>query len=450
MQTLLFLLSWLVVLPAPAQDPCLDVPPAEFYQSVALCAGDTLYVGSVKLTQAGNFQTFLPTVAGCDSIVYSTITLLPSYAFLASQLLCPGDSFRGQVYTRDTLLVERYATAAGCDSTWTYEVDVVEGPESGIRGDTLICAGTTTLLEAPSGYADYLWTSGAATPLIEAPPGDYRVTVSNSIGCAYELSYVVASSQPLSELDWRNPRCPGEADGTLDVLLTTGGLAPYTYELLGERPPGPDTFFSDLSPADYTLRVRDALGCTEDIAFSLAAADADSLVLTGLPGTPVERGDTLGLRLSIPADYQSLRWYGDGILSCYACANPTWAPAGAGTVGYRLVTENGCALGAEYRVVLTDPQRIYFPNAFSPNGDDQHDSYRIGAAENVLAVAEWRVYNRWGALVHRAENVAPEALSWDGKAGSQRLPAGVYVYTATVVFANGDVVPFTGEIHLLR
>ena len=433
-----------------AQTDCDGIPPVEFYQSVFLCDGDTLYVGGVKLTQAGSFQTQLTTTAGCDSIVYSTIELRPSYDQLTFRALCPGDTFRGQPYARDTLLVERFLTAAGCDSIRRYELDVIEGPTTGIAGADRICQAAATTLTAPPGYATYAWNTGATTPTVEATPGDYRVTLTNSIGCAFELRRTVIGYAPLSEVDWRSPGCPGAADGSLEILLTTGGLAPYTYELEGLGPPASDTLFADLPADDYRLRVTDALGCTELIEFTLAPPTDVEAELLGIPTTPVELGDTLPLQLVSGTSFTQLRWQAQGLLSCFDCPAPRWIPGGDGSISYTATTATGCELTGTFRVELVDPLRVYFPNAFSPNGDDQNDHYQIGAAENVVAIADWQVYDRWGALMDSASGVPPDATLWDGRVAGRDAPAGVYAYAATLVFANGCSEIFSGTIHLLR
>ena len=440
-----FLLCLLAAIPTLRAD-CDGVPPVEFYQSATLCAGDTLYVGAVRLFQGGNFQTQLETTAGCDSIVYTYIQLLPSYDQLSFQALCPGDTFRGMPYVRDTVLVEAYLTTAGCDSILRYELDVIEGPTVSVEGATEICANALTQLQAPPGYADYVWSDGSTTADIEVGPGDYEVTLTNSIGCAFVQTHTITGYEPLSEVAVQNPLCPDAADGQIEVLLSIGGLAPYSYELVGEQEPTADTLFSDLAAGNYTLCVTDALGCAEELEIELMAPSESQIALSGLPTGPVAQGDTVTLLLAVPDNYQALRWRAQGVLSCFDCPDPVWLPGGDGSLSYELITESGCVLVADYKVELVNPQRLYFPNAFSPNGDTANDVYRLGAAENVVRIVGWRVFDRWGAQLVGRQDLTPDADLWDGRGA----PVGVYVYAATVAFANGSVATYSGEIHLLR
>ena len=452
MKTFLPYLCALGLLAATGPARAMVGPGVEFYQSVFLCAGDTLTVGPVKLAQAGNFTTLLTAASGCDSTVYTYIELLPRYEQYVIQTLCPDELFRGVRYLRDTVLVDSLLTRAGCDSLFVYELDVAAPPVIGISGDTLSCADTYTPLDAPGGYAAYRWSTGATTRSVEVGPGAYTVQVTNSAGCTFELSHTIAAATPLNEIDWTGPTCPGTADGRLEILLTTGGTPPYRYELPGVRPASDTPVFDNLPAGDYTLLVSDARGCEERIDFTLTAQSPLDVQLTGLPTGPVERGDTIALQLTTDPTDVDIRWTAEGGLSCFYCPAPLWTVGGEGRIGYTVTTELGCVRTESFQLETLDPQRLYFPNAFSPNDDGRNDTYRIGFGPNVVAVLDWSIYNRWGSQLLRVRNKDPDHpdLQWDGRTRGSPAPPGVYVYRASVAFANGSTRTYGGEIHLLK
>ena len=69
------------------------------------------------------------------------------------------------------------------------------------------------------------------------------------------------------------------------------------------------------------------------------------------------------------------------------------------------------------------PTHIYFPNAFSPNGDGKNDYFKLIAGD--VEAYSLMIYDRWGRLVFQAAD--PES-EWDGTFQGAHLPEGVYVW----------------------
>lgn len=70
---------------------------------------------------------------------------------------------------------------------------------------------------------------------------------------------------------------------------------------------------------------------------------------------------------------------------------------------------------------------VYFPTAFSPNGDGQNDTFF--AIANHVQDLKWAIYNIWGQLIFVSQNNEP----WSG-ADAQ---VGTYNYIATYTDPNG-------------
>lgn len=91
---------------------------------------------------------------------------------------------------------------------------------------------------------------------------------------------------------------------------------------------------------------------------------------------------------------------------------------------------------------------IFFPNAFSPNGDGINDFFEILGLENYNDAFgnpfpnKFTVYNRWGGLVFSLEgyNNNMQSLRWEGQSNtslkrtvnSEKLPEGTYYYYFTI------------------
>lgn len=102
--------------------------------------------------------------------------------------------------------------------------------------------------------------------------------------------------------------------------------------------------------------------------------------------------------------------------------------------------------------VCVDNCPFYFlPNVFTPNADENNDTFRAFPWKFVDSV-DVVIHNRWGEAVFQTSD--PD-VKWDGTYldTGQPLPEGVYFYTATVFTRRLEgIVPerFAGELHLVK
>ena len=127
-------------------DPCKKIDIKLFkdslvYQEVPLCEGDTLNVGSNAYTRAGVYIDSLQSTSGCDSVLVTEITLYKSYQMHQSVQICNGDTVKvgSFSYTLPGVYTSPLTTIAGCDSIITTEVTVL--PSVIDFADAIICKG---------------------------------------------------------------------------------------------------------------------------------------------------------------------------------------------------------------------------------------------------------------------------------------------------------------------
>ncbi len=70
---------------------------------------------------------------------------------------------------------------------------------------------------------------------------------------------------------------------------------------------------------------------------------------------------------------------------------------------------------------------LYYPNAFTPNGDGLNEMYCPGF-ECDFESYQLYIYNRWGQLVFETKN---PSICWDGKYLGGEVPQGVYVWVVS-------------------
>lgn len=161
-----------------------------------------------------------------------------------------------------------------------------------------LCAGDTKgaiEIEVGGGTKPYsfAWSTGdTAQNLQSLASGNYSVKITDSKGCARELSVAVSEPRPLvaSLIETGDVKCYGELQGRLKVDVA-GGVAPYSYTWSN----GAKTRdLRDIPAGDYQLSVADANGCIATLNASVKQPPALSVALDAVQHVKCH-GDAAGL-----------------------------------------------------------------------------------------------------------------------------------------------------------
>ena len=141
--------------------------------------------------------------------------------------------------------------------------------------------------------------------------------------------------------------------------------------------------------------------------------------------------------------------FGDGQNS--TLYQPTKVYSEAGTYLITLTTEDGICntvITANKSIQLVDTCKesatLYAPSAFSPNGDNVNDVFRITGS--TLNQFKLQVFNRWGEKIFQSDDMN---TAWNGKHNGNIVAEGVYVYSVEGIDTNGQVVSQVGRITCL-
>jgi gliding motility-associated-like protein len=94
--------------------------------------------------------------------------------------------------------------------------------------------------------------------------------------------------------------------------------------------------------------------------------------------------------------------------------------------------------------IIKEPN-VFYPNAFTPNGDDLNDTFNVGG--QFIAGFEMKIYNRWGELVFTSDDVN---VGWDGSFRGNIMPEGTYVFIAKITDMAGRTIERSGSVLLLK
>jgi gliding motility-associated-like protein len=63
-----------------------------------------------------------------------------------------------------------------------------------------------------------------------------------------------------------------------------------------------------------------------------------------------------------------------------------------------------------------------------------------------------RVYSRWGSLVYETKNIPlnEDKYGWDGYFNGKELPPDVFTYYMEIEFIDGEIVPYKGDITIIK
>lgn len=133
-------------------------------------------------------------------------------------------------------------------------------------------------------------------------------------------------------------------------------------------------------------------------------------------------------------------------LSDSAIANPVATPSITTTYIVNIIGSNDCITQEHVVVIVIQPQLIFVPNTFTPNGDGINDIFKVYTAEPIGSGELW-IFDRWGELLYETTNITN---GWDGTYKGKPMSMGVYVYRYNITLIDGKNLVGKGDITLLR
>ena len=121
--------------------------------------------------------------------------------------------------------------------------------------------------------------------------------------------------------------------------------------------------------------------------------------------------------------------------------------AGTTEVTLRTTLNHGeMVLDSVVFTVTVSESKLTFPNAFSPNGDDENPIFK---AKEHQSIVEFRAYifNRWGQKLYEWTDPAE---GWDGTYKGKDVKEGVYFLLCRAKGADGRIYNIRKDVNLLR
>ncbi|MBK9016945.1 MAG: gliding motility-associated C-terminal domain-containing protein [Saprospiraceae bacterium] len=163
-------------------------------------------------------------------------------------------------------------------------------------------------------------------------------------------------------------------------------------------------------------------------------------------------GDSIQLQVSTNQVAQSFLWSPAEGLSCADCARPVASPVISGSYQVVVTTADGCSATDEIFIEVKNGQKVYVPNAFSPNGDGLNDLFMPFTDGSVRSIRTFRIFDRQGNNVFDGYNLIPNepSLGWDGVFRGKEMQPAVFAWMAEVEFLDGKIQLYRGDVVLIR
>jgi len=209
-----------------------------------------------------------------------------------------------------------------------------------------------------------------------------------------------------------------------------------------------------VTPADditYTAVGYDPFLCYSDTHYVKISVRPLPVVHAG-PDLQVFYGSENRLNGTGSADVRTWNWSPPDYLSCVNCPNPVSRPFDDMLYILKGTTAYGCiAVDTIFIKASCAEANVRIPTAFTPNNDGVNDVLLV-SGDGVRRVRSFKVFNRWGNVVHERHNFIPGDLSssWNGRVMGVDAPAAGYVYIAELECSGGEVFTRKGTIVLIR
>jgi gliding motility-associated-like protein len=298
---------------------------------------------------------------------------------------------------------------------------------------TVFCIGDTVVLRplgvtGGNGVYSYSWLNdtgavvSTADTLLVGVPSDstYTLHVIDQCGYATDSLFhtVIPHYAPFTlQLPADTTICTGDQISL--QAMVDGGSGVYTLDWEGLGWNDPRFTYAGDQDKVFVVDVLDHCGEYLSDSMQVTVQHPVTEILISNQG----EDDWLFQATTVPYSVPVMIWdLGDGTVVKSTSTTHSYLDLEDHWVTLHTVSEEGCP--AEDSLLVQAPATLYFPNAFTPDGDGFNDTF--GPAGVSIERFSMEVFDRWGHLVYSTTDMD---RPWDGRVnGGTDATTGVYVY----------------------
>ena len=200
--------------------------------------------------------------------------------------------------------------------------------------------------------------------------------------------------------------------------------------------------YSSSGSYDVTLIVSNASGTDTltEVAYIIVGNTTQVNITGNLLISSCEKTELT----AVPSD-GTYSWGPDVNLSSTSGATVTAAPTSTQQYWVTYNSPEGCTDSDTVTVVVTDLNTYFLPTALTPNGDGINDEIHLHG--RGIESFTLKIFDRIGEQVFQTTSMEK---GWDGRLLGVPMNDGVFVYTLSITFCNGEKVKKYGDITLVK
>jgi gliding motility-associated-like protein len=306
------------------------------------------------------------------------------------------------------------------------------------------------------GLIDYDWNlaffNGDMASQLTA--GAYSVTVTDIAGCSLVFDTLITQPPRFEAAIFIEPTtCFGVNDGVIVIDAILGARGPVEYALNGGAFSPVDSvpfMITGLNAGAVDLTLVDSAGCVQDLPLFVPLGETPFLDLGGVQS--IFSGDSVLLNFNTSLTPDLISWSPVSMVSCASCPSTYAFPPVDQYITLTLTDTAGCVATDSVLIRVFVPKRVYIPTVFSPNGDQINDVFYIQAGEFAVSIDYLLVVDRWGNAVYELSDFPANDpdFGWDGTLNGREMFPAVFTYLTHIRFTDGEVLPFSGTVTLIR
>lgn len=247
-----------------------------------------------------------------------------------------------------------------------------------------------------------------------------------------------------------NPICFGEMEGSIVIENILNGTPPFTFSINGSESIT-DTIFPNLLAGTYNVLIADIYGC--NFQTEIVIENPQEFIIDLGPDISVQLGTIVEIDVTTNDDIIMTTWIPDVSDCDEDCLDFEILPENSAYYFLNAVSDDGCLAIDSVFIEVEKVRKVYIPNIFSPNFDGTNDYFApIAISPNVQTIKSFRIFSRWGGLLYEGSDFIADPFSggWDGTFKGKPVDIGVYVYLAEILFLDGEVIKYSGDVLLVR
>ncbi|MCC6252841.1 MAG: gliding motility-associated C-terminal domain-containing protein [Bacteroidia bacterium] len=313
-------------------------------------------------------------------------------------------------------------------------------------GPTTFCVNDSVTLTCSQAQT-YLWSNGSTTPSITVyTAGTYTVTVTDVCNPANPQANISILVNPNPVVSFQSSKQTDCLPATIEFTNTSNNVVSSQWSF------GDGGISNQFNP----IYIYNFAGI---YSVSLTAFDANGCSSTKTMHDYIEIFPMAEIKYSISPKVTDLlnsnvefknitpnslcqHWVIEQNGSSYKPEfTHTFENPGVYEVKLTVTTDKGCVETVKDSIVIEENYHIFFPNAFTPNGDGLNDVF----APSGSGVKDFRIeiYNRWGLLVYVSNSFNQP---WDGGDNIQDN----YIWRVYLTDNKGTTREMTGSVTLIR